>query len=85
MGVRELIDRKNHLVMGVAIAAIAVALASILILWRHREGPPALGAGVQAFFSDDDGKTWFPDDAMKIPPFDHNGKPAYRAGLSLRR
>ena len=29
------------------------------------------------FYSDDDGKTWFADMPDKIPPFDHNGKPAY--------
>jgi hypothetical protein len=84
LGVRELINRNNQLMMGVAIAGVALALVSIIILWRHREGPPVLGAGVQAFFSDDDGKTWFPDDATKIPPIDHNGKPAYRA-LVYRR
>ena len=33
----------------------------------------------QVFFTDDDGKTWFPDDAKRVPPFDRNGKPAVRA------
>ncbi len=35
----------------------------------------------KSFFSDDDGKTWFVDDASKIPPFDHEGKVAYRAAV----
>jgi hypothetical protein len=35
-----------------------------------------------AWYSDDDGKTWFAGDQHKvIPPFDHNGKTAYRAYL----
>src|SRR5688500_8394061 len=33
----------------------------------------------QAYFSVDDGQSWFEDDRSKIPPFDKDGKPAYRA------
>ena len=33
------------------------------------------------YFSDDDGKTYFQDDASKIAPFDHNGKQAVSAYL----
>jgi hypothetical protein len=36
------------------------------------------GKGKQ-FFSVDDGQKWFVDDASKVPPFEHDGKPAYRA------
>ena len=32
----------------------------------------------QEFFTVDDGKSWFPADARKLPPFQHDGKPAYR-------
>ncbi len=31
-----------------------------------------------AFFTTDDGKTWFLDDADSIPPFDYGGKEAVR-------
>jgi hypothetical protein len=33
---------------------------------------------VKEWFTIDDGKTWFADDATKLPPFEHQGKPAYR-------
>jgi hypothetical protein len=32
----------------------------------------------KVFFTTDDGKTWFADEADKIPPFEKDGKPAYR-------
>ncbi|HEV2295217.1 MAG TPA: hypothetical protein VGR35_15295 [Tepidisphaeraceae bacterium] len=31
-----------------------------------------------AYFTTDDGQTWFADDINKIPPFEKDGKPAYR-------
>ena len=40
----------------------------------HRPKPAPVG---KMFFTDDDGKTWFVDDATKIPPYtDANGKEA---------
>jgi hypothetical protein len=36
-------------------------------------------AGAQLYFTDDDGKTFFPESAAKIPPFDHSGKQAVEA------
>jgi hypothetical protein len=42
---------------------------------------PGRGLSASAYFSDDDGKTWFIDDAANVPPFAHNGKTAYRALL----
>jgi hypothetical protein len=35
-------------------------------------------AGNRAFFTVDDGRTWFADDAGKLAPFDHQGKTAYQ-------
>ncbi len=32
-----------------------------------------------AFYSTDDGNTWFKDDASRLPPFDHDGKAAVAA------
>lgn len=60
---------------------VLVLLAVVVAFITNR---PAGGGGAPApagneFFSVDDGKTWFTDDASKIPPFDHQGKPAYRA------
>ena len=35
----------------------------------------------RAFYTVDDGKSWFADDAEKLPPFEHDGKPAVRVHL----
>jgi hypothetical protein len=35
----------------------------------------------QAYFSTDDGASWFTDSEDKIPPFQKDGKPAYRVYL----
>ena len=42
-------------------------------------GGNARRSATKAFYSDDDGKICFVDEAEKIAPFDHNGKPAYKA------
>ena len=38
----------------------------------------------KAFYSTDDGKTWFADDDDKIFPFDYNGQQAYRVDVYKR-
>jgi hypothetical protein len=35
----------------------------------------------QAYFTDDDGKTWFSDSATLVPPIDHDGKTAIFAEI----
>jgi len=53
-----------------------LALAIPMIILANR-GPG--GRASEAYYSDDDGKTWFEDDIDKLYPFDRNGKQAYRA------
>lgn len=78
MALREFADRYRGVTVGLSIGAVLLAVVVMLMrLASHRQ--PTLPAGIQAFYSDDNGKTWFADDATKVPPFDHNGKPAYRA------
>jgi prepilin-type processing-associated H-X9-DG protein len=36
------------------------------------------GIATRAYYTIDDGKTWFADDINKIPPFEKDGRPAYR-------
>ena len=57
------------------ILIFATIIAMELLGLRHPR-PKGLN---QAFYSDDDGKTWFLDDAVKISPFDHGGRQACRA------
>jgi hypothetical protein len=79
VGVRQTINENPALSTGVTIGVIVLAL--LIILWEafgsHRHRP--LDAG-RAFYSDDDGQTWFADVANKRTPFtDANNKPAVQA------
>lgn len=85
MGLRETMNEKP----GLAAAVIGGIMVVVLIFAFRGSGGGAPvsadGAPSQAYFTDDDGKTWFADDARKVPPFDHGGKQAvqayvYRAG-----
>jgi hypothetical protein len=77
MSIRQEISRKPGLVSAIAVGAIVLA---IVIFFLTRE-PSRTDLGrpdsVQAWYTDDDGLTVFPDSANKVPPFDHNGKKAY--------
>lgn len=53
-----------------------IAGAAVAIYLQAR-GPDS-GPG-RVYFSNDDGKTTFVDEATKLAPFDKDGKPAYRA------
>ena len=79
MGIRQAINEKPAISAGVTLVVIALAVG--FILWQsfghHSRDAALLG---RAFYSDDDGKTWFEDEANKLTPFtDSNGKPAVQA------
>jgi len=77
MGVRAYINQNLWIGYVAGIAGILLALAS---LWySETSASRAANALTQAWFSDDDGATWFADSQWMIPPFDHNGKMADRA------
>jgi hypothetical protein len=61
--------------LGIALAA----MASGFVIW-HLIAPSSMPESKtlngRAWFTIDDGKTWFADDASRIPPFDCQGKPA---------
>ena len=76
MGVREGINRNPRLAVGVAVGILVVAGALVAFQFS---GAGTGAASSKAFFTIDDGKTWFTDDATKIAPFDHDGKEAVRA------
>ena len=82
MGLRETLNENPRLTTGLTAGMIGVVL--LYILWSAFGGggtarSDIAGGKGQIFFTDDDGKTWFPDDAKKVPPFQHNGKEAVRA------
>jgi hypothetical protein len=74
MGLRETMNK--YPLAGYAIIPIAAAAVILGIRAAKNVEPSAFGS---SFFSVDDGKSYFPDDAKKIPPFDHHGSQAMRA------
>jgi len=65
-------------IRAVALAVVLLLVGVVLIGSQMRSaGTPVSHS--KAFFTIDDGKTWFPDDAAKLPPFDKDGKQAVRA------
>jgi hypothetical protein len=77
MGVRETLNKKKSL--GIAVAVIFLLLASGYL--TYSEWPEHHFSGKTAFYSDDDGQTWFIESVYKTTPFDHNGRQATRARI----
>lgn len=77
MEIRRAIQGKP--VVGIGIAVVCILLAGLILVkqfWPVKKANLA-----QAFFSNDDGQTWFQDSAFRVPPFDHNGKAALIAEI----
>jgi hypothetical protein len=73
-GVRERIGKKGGLVACVAIVLFGVAVWTVL--QQLHSGVPDQ---TTAYYTVDDGKTWFSDSATKFPPFDSGGRQAVQA------
>ena len=76
MGIRESMNRKPRVAAAVAVVLLLLACAVLAVQFA---GADAGVTSKKAFFTIDDGKTWFVDDASKIAPFQHDGKQALRA------
>ena len=76
MNFRETIIKKPAFGL---IAAGGVLVVGIVIIFVQVGGHGAPPARDEAFFTIDDGKTWFADSATNIPPFEKNGQQAVRA------
>jgi hypothetical protein len=79
VGLRETLNENPRYVTISTAALIVIVLAWLLWPSGGSGTAPGTTGAAQVYFSDDDGKTWFPDDVTKIPPFDHGGKQAVRA------
>jgi hypothetical protein len=81
MGIRETINQKPQIVTLATVLIIVVALGYIVFQFIGGSGSPSGSASSSgdAFYSTDDGKTYFADDASNMPPFEKNGQKAYRA------
>lgn len=72
MSVREkLQDPKTGLTAAAILAIAAVTIATVSLWPNTRRSNPKL-----AFYSDDDGQSFFEDSIYKLAPFDHDGKTA---------
>jgi hypothetical protein len=77
MGLRESIKSKPWIGGAISGAFVVVALAIIAATyWPEKKAKLD-----QAFYSDDDGQTWFSDSAYLVPPFQHDGKTAVVAQI----
>ena len=77
MNLREKLS-ENPARVGLIVGALLLACIS-LVLFQGGGFSRGGSAGTRAFFSVDDGKTWFADNAQRIPPFDKDGKQAVLA------
>jgi hypothetical protein len=75
MAIREFLNKYPSQTKAGTIIVIIVALS--ISIWYNRSGGPSNAS--KAYYSTDDGATTFVDDFFKAYPFDHDGKPAYRA------
>jgi len=74
MGIREKLNDKPAVAAGIGVGAVVLAAVVLVTQLSHGGGPSD-----SAYFTTDDGKTWFADDASNIPPFAKDGKEAVRA------
>lgn len=75
MGFRDTLNKNQPIVLGAAMALIVVAG---YFIYSQTIGT-AQGPLTKAFYTIDDGKTWFRDDINKVAPFDVDGKAAVEA------
>ncbi len=77
MGLRETLKAKPWI--GAVFSGTFVVVAIIVIVTTY--WPEKKAKLEQAFYSNDDGKTWFTDSAYRVAPFDHDGKTAVVAQI----
>jgi hypothetical protein len=77
MAFAEEFEKNKKLFIGVA---VLVVVAIVVIVMSMGGGPsrPSLKGKPKLFYTVDDGKTYFEDDADKSLGFERDGKPAYR-------
>jgi hypothetical protein len=80
MGVRESMSKRPTTAAAIAVVLVLAAIAfAFFRIFDVGEAPGGTSDSERAFFTVDDGKTWFIDDASQLAPFQHDGKDAVRA------
>jgi hypothetical protein len=77
VGIRETLNQ-NPAITTVATIIIILATLGLIVYQTWDFGGPSYAPPTQAWFTVDDGKTWFADDISKLPPWDYQGRPAHR-------
>ncbi len=80
MGIRQSLN-ENPVVTTIITVVIMVSAIGFIGYKIFFGGAPSPKFPSTSYFSDDNGATWYIDDAKNIPPYDHNGKKAYIAKL----
>lgn len=76
MSARNILNEHPMATGGVVVALILLAV--VLALRSSSGGSSGVG---DAYYTTDDGATWFAADTKELPPIQHSGKPAVRAHL----
>ncbi len=72
MSVREKLSEKG---VGVGVAVALILLAGAIFAFNFWPRGPHVHP-YEAFYTDDDGKTFYRDDIYNFPPYEHDGKTA---------
>jgi hypothetical protein len=75
--VRETLSNFRRLGLGAAGVFVLLCATFVFLQMRGSSAPSAGNAN--AYFSVDDGKSWFADDMTNVPPYVKDGKQAIRA------
>jgi hypothetical protein len=78
MNIRESLSRNPKAALVICAVAVVAIFGAIIFVLHGRSAGGELPGADKAWYTDDDGRTWFADDINRLPPFDHNGKKAYR-------
>jgi hypothetical protein len=80
MGIRDWMNSHARLTASIVLGVILVVILAAVLQGRGRNVSEGTAlAERKSWYTTDDGKTWFPDAATKIPPFKKDGKDAVRA------
>lgn len=74
MGIREAINQSSKMTAIVVVGIVAICIIVIIFELSGSRG----AMPTKAYYTIDDGKTWFADSSSKLSPFDYKGKQAVR-------
>lgn len=77
MSIREAMQRHSGITTAITLVVTLVAIGYLVFFLSTSRSPGQ--AAKQAYFTTDDGATWFADDINLLPPFTKDGKEAVRA------